>query len=552
MSAKGVTFVLTSCNRFDLLAETLETFLQFNTYPISEYVLVEDSGNDQVYDVVRRFSQKFRVILNNPPVGQIASIDKAYAGLRTPYIFHCEDDWRFLRSGLIEESIVLLDAIPEIAVVVGRRRGQNPGADRLFFRSHLRSYKGIGYRFYEREPGVVWGGYNFNPGLRRLQDYRRIGTFAAIGHEADISLWFLQRGMNAAYLEQPAYETTGGLERHLNDPFRAAVERVSVSGGGRQWRSVRLTRRNRQSAPKARFSVADATFLTELPALYFAARFLPEAKWSTVSRTIGRAKQVLNRAKVADRAEKIAAALGLPAERALAVAHSVPARRTEHRIQVLKELSREGWAANIALHGDQEIRSALESGKGAVLWVAHTAFNTQATKMALYRAGHAVSHLSRPEHGFSKSLFGIRFLNPMRWRAEAKYLEQRIVIDRDQPGDVLDRARRVLEGNGIVSITAGAWEGRHLAYCDLFSRRLTLATGAPNLAQATGAHLLPVFTLRDREDGGITVRVGARISSANLPDRDRAIEMAVRAFVDQLDWIVREYPDQWRGWDELE
>ena len=550
MSTRGVTFVLTSCNRFDLLAETLETFLQFNTYPIAEYVLVEDSGNDQVYDVLRRFSQKFRVILNDPPVGQIASIDKAYADVQTPYIFHCEDDWRFFREGLIEESIILLESVPEIAVVSGRHRGQKPDFDFRFFNSRPRTYNGIGYRCNEREHDQVWGGYTFNPGLRRLADYRRLGSFAAIGHEAEISRWFLARGMNVAHLEIAACETIG-KGRHLVDPFRTDHRRRAASLARRPARRIELATRELAPTSRKRFSPADARFLTELPVLWFVAHFLPEAKWHRSSDIVERAKRLWGDDKVKRRTAKIASALGLPAAdgRAASIAGATAARRTEHHIQVLKEFG-SGWNANIVLQGDNELRSALDAGKGAVLWIAHTAFNTLATKMALHRAGYAVSHISRPEHGFSKSRFGIRFLNPMRWRAETKYLRERIVIDRNHPSSAFARAAANLRGNGIVSITAGAWEGRRLAHCQLFRGRMTLATGAPALALETGARLLPVFTVKTGD--GIVVRIGPAIEMTSSLNGEAVIQHAVREFVDELRWLIRQYPDQWRGWDDWE
>lgn len=40
-----VTLVITSCNRFDLLKKTIESFSRNNTYPIREVIIIEDSGN---------------------------------------------------------------------------------------------------------------------------------------------------------------------------------------------------------------------------------------------------------------------------------------------------------------------------------------------------------------------------------------------------------------------------------------------------------------------------------------------------------------------------
>jgi hypothetical protein len=75
-----------------------------------------------------------------------------------------------------------------------------------------------------------WGGYTFNPGLRRTRDIRALGSFAALGHEGEASAWFKARGMRLAALEQPACETTGQL-RHVRN------ERAPSTSRGRLWRT---------------------------------------------------------------------------------------------------------------------------------------------------------------------------------------------------------------------------------------------------------------------------------------------------------------------------
>ena len=110
----GLSFVLTSCGRFDLLEQTLKSFFSYNTYPIDQFLLVEDSGRKEVLDVLRQFPAKFEVILNETSMGQILSIDLAYARVTQPWIFHCEDDWEFFRPGLLEDSKRILEAFPYI------------------------------------------------------------------------------------------------------------------------------------------------------------------------------------------------------------------------------------------------------------------------------------------------------------------------------------------------------------------------------------------------------------------------------------------------------
>ena len=57
-----VTMVITSCNRAELLEKTLESFVKYNTYPIKETFIIDDSGiqgcNEKVLD-------KFNSLLNS-------------------------------------------------------------------------------------------------------------------------------------------------------------------------------------------------------------------------------------------------------------------------------------------------------------------------------------------------------------------------------------------------------------------------------------------------------------------------------------------------------
>ena len=90
-----VTLIITSCNRNNLLSKTLCSFAKFNTYPIKECIIVEDSSF--ILDISRldipHLDYPIRVISNRKNIGQVRSIDRAYAEVKTPYIFHCEDDW---------------------------------------------------------------------------------------------------------------------------------------------------------------------------------------------------------------------------------------------------------------------------------------------------------------------------------------------------------------------------------------------------------------------------------------------------------------------------
>jgi len=316
--------------------------------------------------------------------------------------------------------------------------------------------------------------------------------------------------------------------------------------------ALEIVEREMQPADRKVFTWDDARFMLEWPILKFAAAAMPENRWADVAMWVEQMKVRLGQRSPATLAPVIQRALGLARiQEAEAVAWRAGAGRTEHHIQVVKVRSRAGWSPEMRLEGEKHLEAALARGRGAILWVAHFCFNTQVTKMALKAGGYHVSHLSRPEHGFSKSQFGIRYLNPLRCNAELRYLDKRIIIDRARPGSSLREAKIVLEDNGVVSITAGAWEGHRVARGPLLGGRFSLATGAPELAQRTGAALLPVITTRIAGSRTFRVNIGQPLVT-DFEDKLDAIRSATAGFLAVLEMAVLESPDQWRGWKYLE
>src|SRR5690554_6867299 len=118
MINKDITLVITSCNRLALLNRTIESFERFNTYPIKEAIIIEDSGLPSVHEELKiSYGDRFKILFNATPLKQIKSIDRAYQEVKTEYIFHCEDDWEFYRPGFIEDSLLVLESNHKIKQV---------------------------------------------------------------------------------------------------------------------------------------------------------------------------------------------------------------------------------------------------------------------------------------------------------------------------------------------------------------------------------------------------------------------------------------------------
>jgi len=170
---KEITLVVTSCGRYDLLAKTLESFYRWNTYPVSEVIIAEDWERE----------------------GQVWHIDLAYSRVKTPYIFACEDDWEFYRTGFIEKSLEILEKYPSILQVWLREHNDTNGHPIVklpqFDCETMKADWGI------------WGGFSWNPGLRRLCDYQKIGSsYLKYGQEHLVSKAYQDLGFHAAILPE--------------------------------------------------------------------------------------------------------------------------------------------------------------------------------------------------------------------------------------------------------------------------------------------------------------------------------------------------------------
>ena len=43
-----ITFTITFCDRIDLLEKTLNSFMSINNYEIDEFIMSDDSGNEEI------------------------------------------------------------------------------------------------------------------------------------------------------------------------------------------------------------------------------------------------------------------------------------------------------------------------------------------------------------------------------------------------------------------------------------------------------------------------------------------------------------------------
>ena len=271
-----------------------------------------------------------------------------------------------------------------------------------------------------------------------------------------------------------------------------------------------------------------------------AGALLPERYWKTLAARLARLHVRVTQSDFARFSGACEQLFGITAKD---LERGAVAASYEENMEAIREILPGSWHPRLSLVGRESLDAALQQSRGAILWISPLQHSDFVTKKALAEAGYSLNHLSAIDHPFSGSRFGVAMLNPIRLRAENRYLARRVrvVYGRAQPA--LAVLIQALKRNEIVSITA-VDSGRSIEV-PLFGATLRLAAGAPMLALRTGATLLPVFTLSDKQ-GGYTVHIGPNISvSANAEDPVSA--MAAR-YALLLAPYIAQCPVAWKGW----
>ena len=126
-----------------------------------------------------------------------------------------------------------------------------------------------------------------------------------------------------------------------------------------------------------------------------------------------------------------------------------------HRRQLLlaAHLTGWGWSPAIRLEGLEGLVAALKRGRGAIIWCDQFTAQTIIGKRGLHEAGVEAHQVSVDFHGFSDTIFGLRFLNRPLVVVENRFLKSRVVFERGDAYQVTVRMQRILRENGIILMT---------------------------------------------------------------------------------------------------
>lgn len=175
-----ITVIFFSCKRISLLKRVVFSFLKHNTYPIFEYIIVNDSTDPIIHNEIRKSYPNFVLIFNKDNVGLFKSIDLGLSHIKTNYYFLCEDDWMIIKGGFIEKSLAIMQGRSDIEEVWLDDYSKHP------LEKIVHEIDGVKYVLaqdnYYYEAGFIygWHGFTTSCALKRMDDYKRVGNYSDI------------------------------------------------------------------------------------------------------------------------------------------------------------------------------------------------------------------------------------------------------------------------------------------------------------------------------------------------------------------------------------
>lgn len=210
---KGVTVILTCCNRTDLLRKTLDSFFETNTYPIAEF-LAHNDGDDRLFRSIKARYINIQWHFSGTRIGYAASLDFLLAKVQTDYVFSTEDDWHYYKNpGFIEKSLKILEDNPHIHQVWIR-----DSDDHHHPLNGIETISGVEVREVKYGYHKYWNGYSLNPALRRMSDIKRMFPNGLTEHrdEIDQAKHVQQFNYKAVSLVESSIKHIGWNRRSIN------------------------------------------------------------------------------------------------------------------------------------------------------------------------------------------------------------------------------------------------------------------------------------------------------------------------------------------------
>lgn len=240
-----VTFTITSCKRFDLFQKTINSFIKCCTdsHLIGRWICIDDNSSEEDRNDMKKLYPFIEFYFKEPSEkGHPQSMNIIRSLVKTPYLFHMEDDWKFIaKHPYISMCLDVLMHKPSVkqclinknyaevesdVSIMGGKRDTAPGGTRYYHHQWVRNAQDE--EEWKKMHGSAsrhchyWPHFSFRPSLVDSSIFQELGEFNTIVNhfEMDYSYKYANSGYTSAFLEGIYSLHTGRLTSERNDPTK--------------------------------------------------------------------------------------------------------------------------------------------------------------------------------------------------------------------------------------------------------------------------------------------------------------------------------------------
>lgn len=236
-----ITLTMTTCKRFDLFEQTMNSFLRCckDLHLITRWLCIDDNSSEE--DRIRMTEKYpfFEFYFKTPQEkGHANSMNILLSQIDTPYFFHMEDDWLYYReypylTKLLEvvnqnhmygQALVNRNyaELPQDVIIKGSTKYTTKEGTSYLVHYHQENYEEFA-KVYGHGPNCAyWPHYSLRPGLNKTHVIKSIGNYRNdVNHfEMEFAYRYITQGHVTAFLNNVSCKHIGRLTSEKDDPTK--------------------------------------------------------------------------------------------------------------------------------------------------------------------------------------------------------------------------------------------------------------------------------------------------------------------------------------------
>jgi GR25 family glycosyltransferase involved in LPS biosynthesis len=225
VSEKKITVTMTCCKRLQLFQKTVNSFINCcqDKNLIDEWVVVDDNSSEEDRTIMKEMYPFIKFIFKTPSEkGHAKSMNILINQIKTPYIFHIEDDWCFFcKDNYLSKCLSVLESNKKYGqCLVNREYGEDSDGHEIFGGTskflecpHLHYYvheylsgneleKFVSENT-EKKHCIYWPHFSLRVGMTSKSVIDEVGSFnEEVGHfEMEYANRYVQKGYLTTFLD---------------------------------------------------------------------------------------------------------------------------------------------------------------------------------------------------------------------------------------------------------------------------------------------------------------------------------------------------------------